>query len=479
MAPNMAELCRRRDAVKEADLVELRLDTVSDPDPAAALAGRTRPVIVTCRPEWEGGTFSGSEDERRRILAAALSLGAEYVDLEWRAGFDDLLAVDPRRIVLSYHDFAGIPADVGGIVAAMRATGAAVVKLAVRASGLSDCLVLRDVIAAANPQKCVLVGMGEAGLPTRILAGRYGSAWTYAGDSGAVGQLSPREMIDDYRVRDIGERSAVYGVVGAPVSHSVSPAMHNAALRVCGIDAVYLPLAAADAGDFIRFGRAIGLSGASVTIPFKVELFERVDRVSAAAARIGAVNTIYVADGKWVGDNTDEAAFLQPLRERGVSLAGLRASVLGAGGSARAVAAALASSGAQITIHARSRERARAVARQVSAAVGAWPPSGGSWDLVVNCTPVGMHPLRDATPLPAEALTGNLVYDLVYNPPRTRLLREAAAAGCDTVGGLDMLVAQAEEQFRLWTGMRPPGRVMRDAALRRLSEFTRDETHVV
>jgi shikimate dehydrogenase len=244
------------------------------------------------------------------------------------------------------------------------------------------------------------------------------------------------------------------------------------------LDAVYLPLPAKSADDFVRFGRAFGIKGASVTVPHKVSLFDAVDEVYSVARRVGAINTIRVENGRWLGGNTDVGGFLEPLAER-VAVDGLRAAVLGAGGSARAVTTALASSGAKVTVHARDRKRAEEVAVTASAAVGPYPPAPGTWDLLVNCTPIGMYPNADATPMESAALTGRYVYDLVYNPSTTRLLREAASAGCQTIGGLEMLVAQAQEQFQWWTGDRPPNGIMREAATKRLAEFMHDEDYVV
>lgn len=480
-AATTAELRRRRDAVADADLIELRLDTVSDPSAAGALAGRARPVIVTCRPAWEGGGFAGSEEDRRRILGEALALGAEFVDVEWRAGFfgDLIERTGGRRLVLSAHHFDGVPADLAAEMQAMRATGAEVVKIAVRTRRLSDCLALRDLGAQAGRQTgLVLVGMGEPGLATRVLAGRFGSRWTYAGGLGAVGQPAGDEMTSLYRFRTITESTALYGLAGTPLAHSVSPAMHNAAFAATRTDAVYLPLEAADADDFIAFARAFGLRGASVTIPFKVALFDRVDEIYSVARRIGAINTIRLVEGRWIGANTDASGFVESLRARAAP-AGLRAAIVGAGGAARAVAVALGSCGASVCIHARDARRAGEVALLVGGVTGAWPPEPGSWDLLVNCTPVGMHPHAQESPVPAGALTGRLVYDLVYNPPITRLLREAALAGCQTIGGLEMLVAQAQQQFQWWIDARPPAGVMREAALRRLAEFMHDDDYVV
>jgi len=479
-APTMAELRERRDAVADADLIELRLDTVRDPDVSGALAGRQRPVIVTCRPQWEGGSFSGSEEERRRILSDAHALGAEYVDLEWRGSFDELIKrAGGRGVVLSAHDFAGMPADLPGQLRAMRGTGAEIVKIAGTPHGLADCvplLALKD--EASQVGNTVIIAMGDFGLPTRVLPGRFGSAWTYAGALRDIGQVTAPALLEEYRFRSITDATQVYGVVGGTVAHSVSPAMHNAALAAAGLDAVYLPLRATSADDFLAFGRAFGISGASVTIPHKVSLFDRVDEIQSVARRIGAINTIRVADGKWIGANTDASGFLHPLRDR-MDLAGRRASILGAGGAARAVVVALASSGCHVRVHARDRAKAQETAAIGSSQVGPWPPEPDSWDVLINCTPIGMHPRVDETPMPADQLTGSVVYDLVYNPSTTRLLRDAAARGCQTIGGLDMLVGQAGEQFQWWTGTKPQPGVMREAALKRLAEFMRDENHLV
>jgi len=479
-AATTADLRRERDSVSDADLIELRLDSVNDPNVAGALAGRRRPVIVTCRPVWEGGEFTGSEEERHRILGEALALGADYVDVEWRAGFDDLISLTGgRRIVLSMHDYASMPGDLGESARAMRATGAEIIKIAGTANSLSDCVRLFDFGATQGKQGgMVLIAMGEQGLASRVLAGRFESTWTYAGAISSVGQLGAATMLEEYRFRSVTESTDVYGVVGSPVAHSVSPAMHNAAFRAARLDAVYLPLRAVDVDDFEAFARAIGLKGASVTIPFKVALYEHVDEAYAVARRIGAINTIRIVNGRWLGGNTDASGFLRPLQDRYVPLRGMRAAILGAGGGARAVAIALASSGVDVRVHARDRARAEQVAMIVSGGAGPWPPEPGSWDLLVNCTPIGMYPDPDRTPVEAEALTGRLVYDLVYNPKTTRLLREAEAAGCQTIGGLEMLVAQADEQFQWWTDVRPPAGVMRAAAERRLAEFAIDEHHV-
>jgi 3-dehydroquinate dehydratase type I len=193
----MADMRRRRADVTNADIIELRLDSVPDPDVSAALAGRTCPVIITCRAAWEGGGFRGSEEERHRILKAAFAGGAEYVDLEWKAGFTDLVATDGgRRTVLSSHEFSGIPADLDHRAAAMRATGARFVKIAATARRLSDCVALLNLGRTFDGrQRPVLIAMGDAGLTTRVLAHRFNSAWTYAGEIQDVGQVARHELL--------------------------------------------------------------------------------------------------------------------------------------------------------------------------------------------------------------------------------------------------------------------------------------------
>ena len=229
---------------------------------------------------WEGGYFSGSEDERLMLLRRAWDLGAEYVDVEHAAPFAPLFLTNTlgRRVVLSLHDFAGVPRDLGGRVAAMRETPAEVIKVAVATARLTRCA--RGLRPAAHPARArssSRLDMGTPGIPTRVLASRVGSCWTYAGDGWAPGQVPIAQLRDTYRVHTISRRTAIYGVVGRPIGHSLSPAMHNAAFAAEGIDAVYLPLEAADAEDFLTFARAVDLQGASVTAPFKVTLARHVD----------------------------------------------------------------------------------------------------------------------------------------------------------------------------------------------------------
>ncbi len=464
----MAELRARRDAVQGADLVELRLDTVADPDVAGALQGRRGAVILTCRSAREGGQFRGSEDERRRILLDAARSDADYVDVEWRARLADVTAVRRGRgSILSMHDFAGVPADLTARVAAMTRGGAEIVKVAVAVSRLSDCSPLLRLSRSLDEGRSVVIGMGPAGFVTRVLAARFGSAWSYAGDGVAPGQLSPPVMEREFGFRRIHAATALFGLAGRPVEHSLSPAMHNAAFQALGVDAVYVPLPAADVDDLRAFADAFQVAGLSVTAPFKTDVMPMASSVTQAARDAGAANTLVRVGEGYSADNTDIEGFLAPLA--GVPLEGARVAVLGHGGAARAVAVALTRHRARVTLYGRDGARAAAVAGLLGVRGAARPVPAGSWDLLVNATPVGTFPECHETAFPEATFDGRFVYDLVYNPVATTLLHHARAAGCQTTGGLDMLVHQAALQQERWTGRRPPLGVMREAALWKLS----------
>ncbi len=466
----MDEIRRARDGAEGADLVELRLDTVDRPDVPAALDGRRRPVIVTCRASWEGGFFKGSEEERQRILEQAVALGAEFVDVEARAAFapDLIRARRGRGVVLSSHYFEGMPDDLSDRWRALNSSGAEVPKLAVAVASLTDTLqvmALADgasIDAAGTANGHVLIAMGEAGVTSRLLASRLGNRWTYAGHAVAPGQYSPGRLLKEYRFRELRPDAAIYGVVGHPVGHSRSPAMHNAGFAHLGLNAVYLPLEAADAQDFVRFARTMNLAGASITAPFKVTLMQEVDDLEPLARRVGAINTLVVRDSRWFGANTDVHGFSAPLARR-MNVKGVRASIIGAGGAARAVAVALADMGAAVTVCARRADAAREIAELAAGHVGEFPPRAGSWDVLVNTAPAG-HSAETESPIAGAALDGEIVFDLIYAPANTRLLADARAAGCMTIGGLEMLVAQAERQFELWTGHAPPPGLFQSAA---------------
>jgi 3-dehydroquinate dehydratase/shikimate dehydrogenase len=469
----MAELLAARDAATHGDMVELRLDGVADLDVAGALRGRRVPVVVTCRPTWEGGRFDGSEETRAAVLARAMELGAEFVDVEWRAAsrpngvdFGGLVRRDPSRVVISSHDFESVPSDLDDRVRAMRALGAGAIKVAFAVSRLTETIALKRIGEGGD---AIVIGMGEAGVPSRLLAAHYGSRWTYAGRAVAPGQMPAETMADDFHFFRVGPETTVYGVVSTNAMHSLSPVMHNAAFEAAGIDAVYVPLRACDFDDFLTYARAIGIAGASITIPFKVDALRSATRADALTQSVGAANTLRQLGRDWEATNTDVYGFLAPLDTVfGARLRNARAAVLGAGGAARAAVVALRSRGVVVTVHARRHEQAQQLAHSLDASAGEWPPRAGSWDLLVNCTPLGSAEKRDESPLPRDEVSGPLVYDLTYGPGPSALLRDAKAAGALTIDGLPMLIAQAERQFDWWTGQKPEPGVMGNAVRRKI-----------
>jgi 3-dehydroquinate dehydratase / shikimate dehydrogenase len=468
-ASSMSELRRARDRATDADLVELRLDGVADLSVAGALEGRAKPVIVTCRPSWEGGSFRGGEEERLRFLSEAIRLGAEYVDVEWRANRAALPESGRTRLVVSMHDADRVPADLGSRVRAMRAdAGAGLIKIAVATPTLRDCVALRDTVGTGSGQ--IVIGMGAAGVITRVCPWLCDSQWTYGG-SAAPGQTSVDDLFTIYRLRQTGPATGIFALTGAPLAHSASPAMLNAAFAAAALDAVYVPMESRDAGDFLAAAEAFGVHGASVTAPLKTAWAALGVATGPEGQAIGAVNTLKREGAAWLGRNFDVDGFLAPLAERGASLQDGRAVVLGAGGAARAVAWALKRAGMRVEVAARRADAARGLAAELGVDTSPWPPEPG-WDLLVNATPVGTWPDADRTPLASSSVRGRLVYDLVYNPPETTLLRDARAAGSGVVGGLEMLVAQAEAQFAYWTGLPAPAGVMRRAALEFLGRWS-------
>ena len=457
------ELRLKRDAAEaRADIVELRIDGVQGLDLPALLADRAAPVIVTCRPVWEGGRFDGTEPDRLRLLRRARALGAEFIDVELRADWRSVLLhtepPNPRTatdgLILSFHDHTGVPADLETIAAAMADAGADVVKIAVTPSTLSDCARLAHI--GRSLRTGAVIGMGTKGIVTRVAPHLFNACWTYAGALAELGQVSTLDLRERYGVGRITEEASLYGVVGNPIGHSHSPALHNAVFRADGIDAVYVPFEAADFVDFLRFADALHVQGVSVTAPFKREALDVAAAADTASQATHAANTLKRAGRSWIAANTDVAGFLAPLA--GLDLNGLTAGVIGRGGAARAVEHALTAAGARVSLIGRD-----------DIAQASEP-----WDLLINATPVGTAPASGESVMTGRAIRARRVYDLVYNPRETRLMRDAASAGAETTGGLPMLVAQASRQFEFWFDRPAPFESYQLAAERLHSHETDD-----
>ena len=469
------------------DTVECRLDYLNPPpapaDVAAIVDAPGMDVIATCRPVREGGKFDGPEADRLAILQAAAKAGARYIDVEADVPPDER---PDGAIISSRHDFETCPDGLADLAAGLDASDAAVNKIAFTASRPSEALRAFDVIRDSR-KPTIALAMGPAGLASRILAGKFGAFGTFAsladGLESAPGQPTVSALRELYRWDAIDADTEIYGVIGCPVGHSMSPAIHNAAFGATGINGVYVPLLIEPgAENFNEFLDAVlarpwlNWRGLSVTIPHKHNALEFVgaENCDPLAVRIGAVNTITISpDGKVRGDNTDYAAAIDALcGAMGIAredLAGREVAVLGAGGAARAIVAALAHYKARTTIYNRTVARGEALAADFGASAAGLPAAESMQaEIAINCTPIGMHPLVDASPLDRIPDCVRIVFDTIYSPIRTRLLAAAEEAGCLTVTGLDMFVNQAVAQFETWTGQEAPCDVMRKVVLQHL-----------
>ncbi len=457
-------------AMEWADLVEVRADYIPDLDLQRLLHKKPGPILFTLRSSQEGGEFAGAERDRLETIVDAARLGADYVDVEYSSFWQAVLdKVSRQRVVLSYHNFEETPEDLEPLLQSMASTGAGIIKIATRARSLADNLRIARILAWAAPRNIRLcaLAMGREGIPSRVLGPLWGSWMTFAsmpGSSGtADGQIPADELIRRYRIREIGASTRLYGVLGKPLGHTLSPTVHNAAFAARRLDAVYLPMEGTGLDDFLKFHSSFPVSGMSVTIPYKEEAYARAGSLSVEADETGAVNTLVLKESGWHGENTDVEGFLHPLRRR-LHIGRMRAVVLGAGGAARAVVCALRSQGASVCVVARNPQKAQQLAERFQSEYRRWDQLGSlCWDLLVNTTPLGMYPEVNQTPIPAELLTGKWVYDLVYNPRQTRLLKDAAARGCSTISGTEMFIGQALKQQQLWCGSLPPDGVMEEA----------------
>ena len=463
-------LLKTRRAEDQADVIEVRFDCLSPAELESAIqqVSSTVPIIATYRSPGQGGNTNASIDERRAFWSAAPG-GVWCVDLE--EDIFDTVTTDAKRI-LSFHDHLGVPTDLGNIAARMSASNADFIKVAVRANDIVDCIPVWKLLE--KDARVIPIAMGEAGKWTRILGLAHGAALTYAsldtGSETAHGQITARDLIDVYRATDLNRETHLYGVIGDPVSASMSPYLHNPAFHSAGLNSVFLPLEVRDLDGFIRrMVRAetreieLNFAGFAVTMPHKQAIMRHLDEIDPVAQAIGAVNTVKVNGSKLTGYNTDAAGFIVPLRRSFGELEGANVAVAGTGGAARACVYGLKNEGAVVTILGRNRESTASVASKLDVAHGEIQTAPlSAFEVVVNATPVGMKGVDEDNSLFTVDQMENvrLVYDLVTSMTDTPLITAAKKAGIRTIGGLEMLVAQAELQFTIWTGETAPEGIM-------------------
>ncbi len=483
------DVCRAID--HNAELLELRFDYLAEWDPQIirdivkmALAC-SRPVVATCRVKAEGGAFTGSEEQRLKILALAAESGANYVDVELSSIGDGELPGQSAGRIISNHDFYGLPKDLARRVALIKEKGVGVLKIAYKAQKITDSFAALDIL---NQEKgSIAIAMGAEGVITRLAARKLDALLTFVSlDDESVtasGQVTVNEMCNVYRWDKIDAYTQLFGVIGRPVGHSMSPVIHNTAFSYSGFNGLYIPLLVADDKDVfnnfidgVRRRPWLDMRGFSVTIPHKRNAIEYVKSVNGylepLAERIGAVNTLILDSNEGIGGyNTDYAGAMEAITEtldiERRELDGVSVAIVGAGGVARALAAGFTDVGAKVTIYNRTIEKARALAEEFGCEVCPLERlSQLDARILINCTSVGMHPNRDETPVPAELLKRDMVvFDTVYNPAETLLLKNARQAGAQVIDGVTMFVNQAALQFEMFTNSVAPRHLMRQTVL--------------
>jgi 3-dehydroquinate dehydratase/shikimate dehydrogenase len=464
---------RATEAMRDSPFLEFRLDYLEKP-----LAGLPRlkqflaensvvTAIATCRRATNGGKFKGTIAAELEVLQKAAASGFQLIDLELQTAEAiksselERLRARGAALVLSYHDFQSTK-DLDGVFERIRPYEPEFIKIVTTARCLSDNVVMMRFLER-SVDKANMVGlcMGDQGIISRVLSIRAGSVFTFAaaaqGEETAPGQVDARTLNDTYRIAQIDTATRVYGVAGNPIRHSLSPLMLNTAFHRESVNAVYLGLQTSKLTDLLTLVRELPLSGMSVTMPLKQEVLKHLENMDPVSAQIGACNTIVRAhDGKLYGFNTDVGGIVRPLEKR-LRLAGAKILVLGAGGAARAAVFGLVNKGAEVVILNRTPQTAQKLAREAKAkTIRREQLAKTSFDVIVNATAVGMHGVKPQHILEAKEINARLVFDLVYNPVDTALLRMARQKGIATVTGVEMFVQQGARQFEIWTGKRAP-----------------------
>ncbi len=485
-----AEMIERANSVvRETPFLEFRLDYLEKPLLALPklkefLLDHTAATgIATCRRAANGGKFGGSVAAEVEVLIQAAEAGFQLADLELESA-EALKKADLEKLrdtgvalIVSYHDFKSTR-DLEGIFARIQPFHPEFVKIVSTANSLNDNVTLMRFLERMNDQSNIIgICMGDAGIISRVLGVRAGSAFTFAaaslGEETGPGQIAARTLIETYRIDQVDVATKVYGVAGNPIRSSLSPVMMNAAFRRETVNAVYLALQTSKVDDLLKLVTAIPIQGVSITMPLKQDILPYLEQTDALTAKIGSCNTIRLLDGKLYGFNTDVQGILIPLEKR-LSLRGAKVLVLGAGGVARAAVFGLRDKGAEVFILNRTPETAQKLARQSgSKTIRKEALAKTSFDVIINATPVGMAGLKPAPPiLEAKDLNTKLVFDLVYNPLETPLIRLARQQGIPIILGVEMFVQQGARQFEIFTGKPAPEEEMFRVVLHALRQQT-------
>lgn len=484
-AEDLADVIEIRfDCLKESEFNVLNDKSVSALYQKIPKISKDKVFLSTFRPKDQGGARELTPEERDYFWNGGYEIG--WADCEEDYIENSFYWLWEERICSS-HDFNGVPENLTEIYERLKASQADTLKIAVRVDDITDSIAVWKLLerAKSENQSIIPIAMGESGKWTRILGLAHGAMMTYASldatSETAPGQVSAKDLIEVYRAKELNAETDVYGILGSNTGVSMSPYIHNAAFQHHNLNAVFVPLQVQNLDEFMRrmvlpATREIELNfkGFSVTLPHKQAIIKHLDELDETAAKIGAVNTVKIVDGKLYGYNTDAHGFIEPLLNSYGDLKNARVAVFGAGGAARAVVYALRTAGADVTVFARDPSKAESLAGDFQAAAAKLPVVNcelRDFDILVNTTPLGMKGKFDHhTPALAWQLEGlHLVYDLIYIPFQTPLMAEADKAEVPKIGGLAMLIAQAIEQQRIWTGLAAPMKEMSRAVLKRLA----------
>ena len=469
-----------------ADLVELRVDCLRrEPDLRRILAEKPSKYVFTVRRGVDGGLWRGSEEKRQGLIRQAVVAGCDYVDIEMDVA-REIRRYGKTKRVISYHNLKQTPADLLEIAQQAEEMDADIVKIATRAHSVQDAIRVLQV-ASRMETPTIAIAMGEVGSFTRILGAKFGAPYTYANfnvdRNFAPGMFHYNSLIRDYHYNEINELTEVYAVIGDPIGHSLSPVVHNAAFRELGQNKVMVPIQipAERLKETIDQLAWLKIRGYSITIPHKQGILPMLTAADGGVDRTGSCNTMILKeDGSRVGYNTDYRAAMDSIeaamRPEGETaggpspLEGKQVVILGAGGVARPIAFGLLRRGAGVTICNRTEENATTLAAELGCRTANWGSRATVLaDVVINCTPVGMHPNVDDSPMPPAGFrAGTVAMDTVYHPENTMFLKLARDRQCKTISGVDMFIRQAAVQCHLYTDQEAPEEVMREVVKRKL-----------
>lgn len=474
------------EALAKGELAEIRIDLLDDLDllDISKKFDKKR-VIVTNRKKDEGGQFQGSEKQRISPLIEAIKLGFGFVDIEVSSpdSFKELISKkrefrSKTNIISSYHNFDNTPNNLGETVLQMKDNTGDIIKIVTYANDIADNLKIKDVLSSLsnNNKRIISFLMGEKGEISRILCKSWGSYTTYAplkrAGKTAPGQI-PIELLNDvYRVNTINRDFEIYGLIGNPVKESVGYYVHNKLLSHHNLDAVYLNFLVDDVKQFLSSFKN-HFKGLCVTMPFKEKIIPYIDTIDPMAAKIGAVNTIKKTDGELYGTNTDWIGAVYSI-EKVSSIKGKNVLILGAGGTGKAIAFGISNKEGEIIISNRDKNKALDLSKKLEADIVSWEDRNNiDFDILINATKVGMTPYEDSCPMDesffSKDLSGITVFDAVYSPIDTKLLRMSEKRGAKIATGLDMYIGQAMAQFELWTGIKPLQEKMEEYSLNALN----------